>query len=174
VPWRERAVHVPALARALERCRERLEHRFVELDVDAWRAPLLQRDRDFDPPARDAFLDERPNPRFDAAERRRRTQLQIEKTVVDRLDRHADRRGVVLAGQRGKTGHALGHVACRYPLDAGRYSLWTARATFTQWAAARSPDDRRSAASRASRTHRRAGSADRHAGRFPPPVRARA
>ena len=81
----------------------------VQLDGRRRWIAHLNGDADFDAPAREPLLKQRPQSRLDIAEGVRHPQLQIEKPVVDRPHSHGDRRALVLVRQRGEAGHGLDH-----------------------------------------------------------------
>ena len=60
-------------------------------------------------PRATCLLDERPDIGFDRGEHLRDAKLQVEMAMVQRSDRYPDRRALVLAGHRRKTGHRFDH-----------------------------------------------------------------
>ena len=105
----QRAGDQTALARLIDRRRQRGAERLVELDLDRRRLPELQRDAELDPPARHPLADQRAHLGLDRRQRLRDPHLQVQVAMVQRPDRHRDRRALVLAGHGRKAGHALDH-----------------------------------------------------------------
>jgi hypothetical protein len=109
VTGRQRTGNEATLAGAIQRARQRFDDRVVDLDLHHRLSPCLHGNRDLDPPARDPLLHQRPQPRLDWRQRRRRAQLQIEKAVVHSLDGDGHRRRLPFACQGREPGHRLDH-----------------------------------------------------------------
>ena len=98
-----------ALAGAPERRLERRGKFLVQVHVDAGHVAQLQRNTQLDPAARHPRRHQRPDVALDRRHRLRHAELQIEMAVIQRADRDADGRAVVLGRRRSKAGHALDH-----------------------------------------------------------------
>jgi hypothetical protein len=106
----ERPDDQPALARAVERGRQCLDHRIVDFHVDNRLPPRLHADRELDPAAREPLLHECAQLRLYARKRRRHAQLHIEKPVVHGADGHPDGGRLLVARQRREPCHGFDHV----------------------------------------------------------------
>ena len=109
----ERAVDHALLARQLERGRQGLHERGIQLDLRRRCLSELQGHVHLDPAARQARLHQPADTRLQVRDRGRQAELQVEKTVIHGSHGHADRSRRILSGERGKPRHALDHGVIR-------------------------------------------------------------